>query len=98
MRLLYPRKCLLIFYISFTKSVITYGLPIYGWSAKTNLDQIENVQRRILRALFFKKYDSKQETLSKNKINSIYVLIIKEVTHEVFQRTQIRVAIETVAF
>ena len=85
-RHLYPRKCLLMFYNSFAKSVITYGLLIYGSAAKTNLAKIDSAQRRILRAIFFKKkYDSMQEILSKNKINTIYELFIKEIVHEVFR-------------
>ena len=54
-RHLYPRKCLLMFYNSFAKSVITYGLLIYGSAAKTNLAKIDSAQRRIFRAIFFKK-------------------------------------------
>ena len=54
-RHMYPRKCLLMFYISFAKSIICYGLIVYGSAAKSNLKKIENAQRRILRAVFFKK-------------------------------------------
>ena len=56
-RHIYPRKCLLMFYNSFAKSVICYGLLVYGSAAKTNLQKIEYAQRRILRAIFFKKKD-----------------------------------------
>ena len=52
---MYPRKCLLMFYNSFAKSIICYGLIVYGSASKTNLKKIENAQRRILRAIFFKK-------------------------------------------
>ena len=54
-RHLYPRKCLLMFYNSFAKSIITYGLLVYGTAYKTNMTKIEAVQKRILRAIFFKK-------------------------------------------
>ena len=39
-RHIYPRKCLLMFYNSFAKSVICYGLLVYGSAAKTNLQKI----------------------------------------------------------
>ena len=54
-RHIYPRKCLLMFYNSFDKSVICYGLLVHGSAAKTNLQKIECAQRRILIAIFFKK-------------------------------------------
>ena len=58
-RHLYDIKCLLMFYNWFAKTVICYGLLIYGTAAKSNLRKIEMAQRRILRAFFFKrKYDS----------------------------------------
>ena len=54
-RHMYPRKCLLMFYNSFAKSIITYGILLYGTAYKSNMTKIEAVQRRILRAFFFKK-------------------------------------------
>ena len=36
-RPLYPRKYLLLIYHAFAKSIISYGLPIYGSAAKTSL-------------------------------------------------------------
>ena len=51
-RHLYPKKCLLMFYKAYAKSIITYGLLIHGAAAKTYLSRIESVQRRILRAIF----------------------------------------------
>ena len=52
---LYPRKCLLLFYNSFARSIISYGILVYGSAAKTNLKKIENAERRIFRAIFFQK-------------------------------------------
>ena len=52
---LYPRKCLLMFYNSFARSIISYGILVYGSAAKTSLNKIENAQRRNIRAIFFKK-------------------------------------------
>ena len=45
----------LMFYNAYAKSIIPYGLLIYGAAAKTNLSRIESVQRRTLRAFFFQK-------------------------------------------
>ena len=36
-RHLYPSNCLLLFYISFSESVITYGSLVYRSAAETNL-------------------------------------------------------------
>ena len=54
-RHLYPSKCLLLFYNSNAESVIRYGLLVYGSAAKTNIEKNEKAQRRIWRAIFFKK-------------------------------------------
>ena len=54
---LYRIKALLSFYNSYAKSVISYGLIFYGRAAKTNLQNIEMAQRRIIRAIFFFKIE-----------------------------------------
>ena len=70
---LHPKKCLLMFYNAYAKSIITYGLLIYGAAAKTTRSRIESVQKRILRAkVFRKRQDSLQEILAVNKINTVY--------------------------
>ena len=48
----YPTKCLLMFYNSFAKSIISYGILTFGSRAKDHLYKIKNAQRRILRAIF----------------------------------------------
>ena len=50
-RHLHDKKCLLLFYNLFAKTVICYGLLIYGTAAKNNLRKKEMDQRRILRAI-----------------------------------------------
>ena len=37
------------------KPIITYGLMVYGGTAKANLEMVEKAQRNILRAIFFKQ-------------------------------------------
>ena len=41
-----------MFYNSFSKSVISHALILYGTAAKTNLMKVEHAQRRILGAIF----------------------------------------------
>ena len=58
---LYPRKCLLMFYHSCAKSIISYGIIVYDSSKNEFEKKIENAQRGIIRAFFFKKrFDSLQ--------------------------------------
>ena len=85
----YNKKCLLMFYNSFAKSVICYGLLIYGTSAKSNLRKIEMAQRRILRGIFFKKkYDSISNILRRNGVLTVFELYIVEVMKELFRQLQ----------
>ena len=74
----YPSKCLLNFYESYAKSVITYGLLVYGSARKSNLEEIEMAQRRIIRAIFFpKKY-----------VLTVFELYVNETFCEVFPQIQ----------
>ena len=73
-------------YNAYAKSIIPYGLLVYRVAAKTNPSRIESVQRRILRALCFRKrQDSLQETNAVNKINTVYELFMNEVVSEVLE-------------
>ena len=84
---IYPVKCLLNFYSSFAKSIITYGLLVYGSAAKTNLKKIESAQRRILRAIFCKnKYESIEQLFEKNNILTVFELYVMEVCRELFKQ------------
>ena len=56
---LYPRKCLLMFYDSFARSIISYGILVYGSAAKTNLKKYLKTHSEELSELFFSKSDSK---------------------------------------
>ena len=76
-----------VFYNSFAKSVICYGLLVYGSAAKTNLQKIECAQRRILRPFFFKKkFDSMVNVLADNKILNVFELFMVEVIQELFKQ------------
>ena len=84
---IYPIKCLLLFYNAYAKSVICYGLLVYGRAAKTNLTKIEMAQRRIIRAILFKKkFDSLQNILHQTTLNTVFELFIQDVFREIFNQ------------
>ena len=84
---IYPIKCLLMFYNSFAKSIISYGILTYGSAAKSNLYNIEKAQRRILRAIFFRnKYDSVGFIFERNKISTVFEIYLIELFAEVFKQ------------
>ena len=75
---------------SFAKSMKLYGLVFYGKSAKTNIKKIDSVQGRILRVIFHRnKYDSMNEMLFENKINTMCDLFINVVVLEVFRELRL---------
>ena len=84
---LYPIKALLSFYNSYAKSVISYGLIVYGRAAKTNMQNIEMAQRRIIRAIFFKKKrDSIRDILRDTEVNTVFELFIVDVFRDIFSQ------------
>ena len=86
-RHLYPLHCLLLFYKSYAKPLITYGLLNYGSTTKTNLQPIENAQRRIIRAMFFKKKsESLQNIIEDKKFPTVYEMYISELVIELFRQ------------
>ena len=86
-RHVFPVRCLLLFYKTIAKPIIKYGLMNYGATAKTNLDPIEKAQRRILRAIFFKKQtDSLQNVYALHNILTIHETYIVELVCELFRQ------------
>ena len=74
-----------MFYHSYARSIISYGLLVYSSATKTNIDLIEKAQGRILRAIFFKKCTERLSTvLTKYKILTAFELHISELICEVF--------------
>ena len=81
------QMCLLMFYNSFAKFRICYGLLLYGSAAKTNLSKIEKAQRIILRAIFLKKkFDSLHHRFRTNYILKVFELCIFENIKELFRQ------------
>ena len=89
-RHLYPKSCLLLFYNSFAKSIIMYGILVYGSAAKTNLEKIEKAQRRILRAIFFMhRTDSLNEIITKEGVLTVFELFLVELIKELFKQIRL---------
>ena len=75
------------FYNAYARSVICYGLLIYGSAARTNLEKVEMAQRRIIRAILFKKKsDSLQDILRQTKLNTVFELFNLDVFREIFNQ------------
>ena len=56
------KKVFSLFYYTYAHSVVTYGLINYGSTYKANLEHIDETQRRILRALFYRRqWDTLQD-------------------------------------
>ena len=86
---MFPRNCLLMFYNSYAKSLVDYGIIAYGATAKTNLIKIEMAQRRIMRAIFFeKKMDSITDVFREKGILTSYDLYFAELLKELFRQLQ----------
>ena len=84
-RNLFSKKQLLCFYNSYAKSVIEYGILIYGSTTKNHLSEILKLQKRILRAIFFKrKFDSISEKLIEVQIETVFDLYLKFLFKELF--------------
>ena len=76
-----------MFYNSFAKSIISYGILTYGSAAKSNLYKSEKAQRRILRAIFFRnKYNSVGFNFERNKISTVFEIYLMELFAEVFKQ------------
>ena len=89
-RHLYPMKCLLSFYNAYARSLISYGLLVYGSAAKTNLEMLENAQIKIIRAIFFKqKQHSLKDIIDDYHIHTVFDLYVLEVLKEVFKQNRI---------
>ena len=84
---MFPQNFLLMFYNSYAKSLINYGIIAYGATAKTNLSKIEMAQRRLMRAIFFKKkMDSITDVLGEKGILTVYKLYFAELLKELFRQ------------
>ena len=75
------------FYNAYARSVICYGLLIYGSAAKTKLEKNELGHRSLIRAILFKKkYDSLQDVLRQTDLNTVFELFIVDVLRQIFNQ------------
>ena len=74
-------------YNAYTRSIISYGLLIYGSAARTNLSKlltIEVAQRQIISAILFKtKYNSLQNILRQKELNTVFESFIVDLFREI---------------
>ena len=86
----FPQNSVISFYYDYAQSVITYGLIKYGFTYKTNLESIHKAQRRIFRAIFYRRqWDTLQYVYTKHKFLTVYEMFIGEVVKEVFKRLRL---------
>ena len=86
-RHLYPCKYLLLFYLSFAKSIMDYGKLIYASAAKTSLEKIESGQHRILKTIFFKtKFDFITDILLHNGNLTVFELYLSELLKKLLRQ------------
>ena len=92
MRHLHPMKYLLLFYNAYARSLISYGLLGYGSAGKTNLEMLQNAQRRIIRAIFHKQNQhSLKDIIDAYHIHTVFDLyvLVQELFEEVFKQIRI---------
>ena len=83
----FSKRQLLRFYDAYAKSIIEYGILIYGSASKSDLETIHIIQKRILRTILWKKFcDWTQEEVIKYKIYSVYELYAAHLLKEVFNQ------------
>ncbi|MEL6988501.1 MAG: reverse transcriptase domain-containing protein [Bacteroidota bacterium] len=87
MRNLFHVKQLVNYHNTYIKSVIQYGVLIYGCTRKALLKLIWLMQKRIARVIFFKKSrESVTQLMLENKMYSVYELHIYELFKEVIKQ------------
>ena len=82
------------FYNTYARSVICYGLLIYGSAARSNLEKLREqtlkklnwYKGELLNPFYSKKYDSLQDNLRQTELNTVFELLIVDVFREVFNQ------------
>ncbi len=74
-----PRSKLVLYYNSNIKSIIQYGLLVYGCCSFSSLSPIHNLQKKILKFIFFRKRDDHSSDLFEHcKVLTVYELYVYE--------------------
>ena len=88
LRYIVPKQCLTVLYSSMVHSKIAYSLETYGLAAKKYLNELQTLQNRILRILYFKdrKYPTNalHKELNFPQINDLYELKILKFMHNIY--------------
>ena len=72
-RYVFSKQQMLRFYKAYVNSTITYGILIYGNTSQSHLTEMMKLQKRILRAIFFKRrYESIKEIMDENKLLTVF--------------------------
>ena len=78
---------LLLMFSKNGKLIITYGLMVYGGTARTSFDMLEKTQQRILRATFLKKRcDSVSNMYERHLIFSAHEMYAAEPVRYLFRQ------------
>ena len=78
---------MLTFHRSFAKSILTYGLLLYGSANKTDIQRLENCPRRIIRGVVFKrKIDSLRNIYERHNLLTVFEMYIYEVFKELLKQ------------
>lgn len=84
----FSKKQLLLFYNAYAKSVIDYGILVYGKALKTDIDKINKMQKRIIRTIYRrKKFSPTQDIFEDNlifNVNELYCAsLIREMLNQI---------------
>ena len=84
-RYVFSKQQMLRFYKAYVNPTITYGILIYGNTSQSHLTEIMKLQKRILRAFFFKRrYESIKEIMDENKLLTVFDLYFFEMFKYLF--------------
>ena len=82
-----PKQCLLTLYDSLVASKIGYGLEVYGVAKNKDLKELQTLQNRILKIIYFKKHRFSTNRLHRElkilKISDLYQWKILKLMHNV---------------
>ena len=74
-----PRHLLLLYYKSNIQPIIQYGILVYGCCSKTSLQSIYQMQKKILKFIYFRKRrDHSEDLFESNQILTVFELHLYE--------------------
>lgn len=74
-----PRHLLLLYYKSNIQPIIQYGILVYGCCSKTSLQSIYQLQKKILKFIYFRKRrDHSEDLFESNQILTVFELHLYE--------------------